>query len=150
MKKLVHLLSNLGIEDSDSSSMRRGLRFSNRLKLYGLGLYLMYFLISIALGSSFLFWVCFSLVIAGIMAMGLSAVRWHHAANTLFLGGFSLVLFLCGNSLENGSAFELFYLVILFVYGSFDFDKQATSLLINLIFTISCILCLFLLPPYIW
>ena len=150
MIKPLDPLINLGVHKTDSSYARRRIQFTNILKLSVLGLFMVYFILSLASHSAFLQAICIMLMLTAVGAMYLSYLRWYNLAFTLFLGGFNLAMVVCCNSLEDGGDFSIIYLSTLFLFGSIDGESGLSTLLINLAISLGSFASVFLLPPYLW
>jgi len=143
-----HLL-NLGVSTGSTMRMQRRIRFSNFLKLFALSFYIMYFVMSVWLGAPFLIMVSSGLILSIILALYLNYRKQYTTANTMFLGGFSLILLLCCNSLNNGWDFSIFYTCSIFVFVVLDYEKELLNALLNLALTVTCIAGVFFLPPHL-
>jgi Signal transduction histidine kinase len=150
MNKLLDLLVNLGVQVTDSPYARRRIQFTNTLKLSVLGLFMVYFILSLASHSQFLQAICITLMLTAVGAIYLSYLRWYNIAFTLFLGGFNIAMVVCCNSLDDGSDFSIIYLSTLFLYGSIDGEKRIATLLLNLAISIGSFASVMLLPPHLW
>src|SRR5881398_2369326 len=107
MNKLLASLINLRVHHTDSPYLRRRIRFANTLKLSVLGLFMVYFALSLASHSPFLQAICITLMLTAIGAIYLSCLRWYNLAFTLFLGGFNIAMVVCCNSLDDGGDFSV-------------------------------------------
>ena len=150
MNKLLDRLINLGVHETDSPYLRKRIQFTNTLKLSVLGLFMVYFILSLASQSPFLEAICIALMLTAVGAIYLSCLRWYNIAFTLFLGGFNIAMVVCCNSLDDGSDFSIIYLSTLFLYGSIDGERRLRTLLINLAISIGSFASVFLLPPHLW